>query len=189
MTRTETLQAYWATLAERERRMVRLVLALVVLALLWWIALAPALHTLRTAPAEHAALDAQLQTMTALQVQAQALKTQPRSNREEALRALENSVRQGLGTNSQVVSGGSTEGASILLRATPADALGPWLTQARANARAVPREVHLTRAQAGTAPSTSPPANIAGTATSAAAADTTRVRWEGTLLMTLPASR
>jgi len=179
MTRTETLQASWAGLAERERRMVRLVLTVVGLALVWWIALAPALNTLRTAPAEQAKLNAQLQTMTALQVQAQALKTQPRSSRDEALRALESSVHQGLGSNSQLVNSGSSEGANILVRATPADALGPWLTQARANARAVPREVHLTRAQTGTA----------ATAAAADPADTTKVRWEGTMVMTLPASR
>jgi len=189
MTRTETFQVYWAGLAERERRMVKLVLTLVLLALVWWIALAPALHTLRTAPAEHAALDAQLQKMTALQVQAQALKTQPRSNRDEALRALEGSVRKGLGVNSQLINSGGTEGASILLRATPAEALTPWLTQARANAHAVPREVHLTRVQATTSPSTLPPSVISGTTTATAAADTTKVRWEGTMVMTLPASR
>lgn len=195
MTRTETLRAYWAGLAERERRMVKLVAVLVLLALVWWIALSPALHTLRTAPAEHAELDAQLQQMTALQVRAQTLKTQPRSSRDEALRALESSVRQGLGTNSQMVTAGGTESASILLRATPADALAPWLTQARANARAIPREVHLTRSQASAPPSTpapaasSPSAAIAAAATTGAAADTTKVRWEGTMLMTLPASR
>lgn len=167
--------------------MVTLVLAVVGLALVWWIALAPALNTLRTAPAEHAALDAQLQTMTALQVQAQALKTQPRSNRDEALRALETSVRQGLGTNSQLVNSGGSEGANIIVRATPADALGPWLSQARANARAVPREVHLTRAQAGMAATSG--AVATATATTAGPADTTKVRWEGTMVMTLPASR
>jgi len=190
MTRTETLRAYWAGLAERERRMVRLVVALVSLALVWWIALAPALQTLRTAPAEHVRLDAQLQQMTALQVQAQTLKTQPRSSRDEALRALDSSVRQGLGTNSQLVAGSSTEGANILLRATPADALAPWLTQARANARAVPREVHLTRAPVSP-PSAQPLSSATGAAgvATAAAADTAKVRWEGTMSMTLPASR
>ena len=187
MTRTETLRAYWAGLAERERRMVRLVAGLVSLSMVWWIALAPALQTLRTAPAEHARLDAQLQQMTALQVQAQALKSQPRSSRDEALRALESSIRQGLGANSQLIAGGSTEGANILLRATPADALAPWLTQARANARAVPREVHLTRSQAS--PPVSPPTVTVGTAAASTPTDTTGVRWEGTLSMTLPASR
>lgn len=186
MTRTETLQTYWAQLAERERRMVKLVATLVLLVSVWWIALAPALHTLRTAPAEQAELDTQLQKMTALQMQAQSLTTQPRSSRDEALRALESSVRQGLGTTSQLVNSGGTEGASILLRQTPADALAPWLTLARANARAVPREVHLTRAQAS-APSTLPVST--STPGTAGAADTTRVRWEGTMLMTLPASR
>jgi hypothetical protein len=50
----------------------------VALALLWWIALAPALRTLAAAPAEHAQLDAQLQQMATLQNRAKALQSQPR---------------------------------------------------------------------------------------------------------------
>ncbi|BEP63345.1 hypothetical protein GmRootV213_38990 [Variovorax sp. V213] len=59
----EQLRARWASLDLRERRMVAIAATLVVLALLWWIALAPALRTLAAARAEHARLDAQLQQM------------------------------------------------------------------------------------------------------------------------------
>jgi len=64
---SEQLRARWAALAMRERQMVGGAIALVALALLWWIALAPALRTLAAAPAEHAQLDAQLQQMATLQ--------------------------------------------------------------------------------------------------------------------------
>jgi general secretion pathway protein M len=68
------------------------------------------------------------------------------------------------------------------MRATPADTLAQWLSQARSNARAVPREAHLTRpAQGAPAPSSpSPPA-------AARAAEPSAVRWDGTLVMSLPA--
>lgn len=189
-------QAWWPELAPREQRMVIVAGALVTLALVWWVALAPALRTLATAPAAHAELDAQLQQMAALQLQAKALQSQPRANREDALRALETSVRQGLGPNAQiqVAGAGAGEGALVTLRATPADGLARWLAEARGNARAVPREVHLTRTQGGApVPSRSagafpsgPGAANAAAANAAAAADT-RVRWDGTLVMNLPA--
>lgn len=185
-------QAWWPELAPREQRMVIVAGALVVLALVWWVALAPALRTLATAPAAHAELDAQLQQMAALQIQAKALQAQPRANREDALRALETSVRQGLGPNAQiqVAGAGAGEGVLVTLRATPADGLAQWLAQARGNARAVPREAHLIRTQ-GSAPVPNRPAGAfpsgPGAANAAAAAADTRVRWDGTLVMNLPA--
>ena len=192
-------QAWWPELAPREQRMVLIAGALVALALVWWVALAPALRTLATAPAAHAELDAQLQQMAALQIQAKALQSQPRANREDALRALETSVRQGLGPNAQiqVAGAGAGEGVLVTLRATPADGLAQWLAQARGNARAVPREVHLTRTQGGApVPGRSAGAFTSGpgaanaaaaNAAAAAAAADTRVRWDGTLVMNLPA--
>ncbi|RYY73253.1 MAG: type II secretion system protein M, partial [Comamonadaceae bacterium] len=143
--------AWWPELAPREQRLIAGAAALVLLALLWWVALAPALRTLSTAPAAHAELDAQLQQMSALQIQAKALQSQPRANREDALRSLETSVRQGLGPNAQIQVAGAGEGVLVTLRTTPADSLAQWLAQARGNARAVPREVHLVRTPAGAA--------------------------------------
>jgi general secretion pathway protein M len=174
----EQLRARWASLDLRERRMVAIAAGLVVLALLWWIALAPALRTLAAARAEHARLDAQLQQMATLQNRAKTLQAQPRLNRDDALRGLETSVRQSLGSNAQLMTASGDGAATVTLRAVPADALAQWLAQARGNAHAVPREAHLTRAAAA-----APPA--AGNKDSEPA----KVRWEGTLVMALPAAR
>ncbi|SFO87469.1 general secretion pathway protein M [Variovorax sp. OK605] len=186
----EQLKARWGALEARERRMVAAAVALVALALLWWIALAPALRTLAAAPAEHAKLDAQIQQMATLQNRATALQSQPRLNRDDALRALETSVRDGLGTsNAQLMTSGGDGAATVSLRAAPAATVAQWLGQARGNAHAVPREVHLTRAPSGNT------ANTAAASTSSAAAaarDTPRtpqVRWDGTVVMALPAAR
>ena len=167
-------QAWWPELAPGERRMIAVAALVVTMALLWWVALAPALRTLGAAPAEHAKLDAQLQQMMALQTQAKALQAQPRASRDDALRALETSVRQGLGTNAQLQTVGANEGVNVQMRAAPADALAQWFSQARSNARAVPREAHLTRSQ---------PASGLGPA------DEAKVRWDGTLVMNLPTRR
>lgn len=178
MSRLETLRARWAELAPRERSLLTLGLALMLIVVLWWVALAPALRTLGAARAEHSRLDAQLQQMSTLQTQAKALQALPRANRDESLRALEGSVRQGLGPNAQIANAG--DGANVALRGVPADGFAQWLTQARSNARAVPREAHLTRSQASS-PQPAPSAN--------AGEDRPRVRWDGTLVMVLPTAR
>ncbi|WP_213953057.1 type II secretion system protein GspM [Variovorax sp. dw_954] len=202
----EVMQARWAEMETRERRLVTAAVTLVLLALVWWVALAPALNTLSAAREEHKRLDAQLQRMSTLQAQAKALQSQPRANRDESLRALESSVRQSLGASAQVVNAG--DAANVMMRAAPADALAQWLAQARNNARAVPREAHLTRAaSAGGASATSSasatpglpttpggplqPGTKSGAGNSAAAAgaaDEGRPRWDGTLVMSLPAA-
>ncbi|MBJ2159833.1 type II secretion system protein GspM [Variovorax sp. IB41] len=175
---SEQLKARWAALAMRERQMVGGAIALVALALLWWIALAPALRTLAAAPAEHAQLDAQLQQMATLQNRAKALQSQPRLARDDALRSLETSVREVLGVNNAQLMTAGGDGATVTLRATPASTVAQWLAQARGNAHAVPREVHLTRA-----PATPPaPGNKD-------APQLPQVRWEGTVVMALPAPR
>ena len=190
--------AWWKELGARERQLVMAAGALVLLALLWWVCLAPALRTLASAPAAHAQLDVQLQQMVTLQAQARALQAQPRVNRDDALRSLESTVKQGLGANAQMqVAGGSAgDGVLVTLGGTPPDALVQWLSQARSNARAVPREVHLTRSQVSVArPIAFTPASTPGAmpgtvpAPAAAASGPTRARWDGTLVMSLPAPR
>lgn len=179
---SEPLKARWAALEARERRLVIAAATLVALALLWWIALAPALRTLSAAPAEHAQLDAQLQQMATLQNRAKALQSQPRLNRDDALRALEASVRDGLGAgNAQLMTSGGDGAATVSLRAAPAPSVAQWLAQARGNAHAVPREVHLTRAP------TAAPASSAAPGKDASKPPV--VRWDGTVVMALPAAR
>lgn len=188
------LQTRWAALDARERRLVSLGAALVGLALFWWILLAPALKTLREAPAQHATLDAQLQRMTTLQAQAKALQSQPRANRDEAAKALEGSVRAGLGPQSQMQQQGSGEGVNVVIRGVSAEALATWLAQARGNARAVPREVHLTRSAGSATPPAAPsapgaPRNGAPAAPANPANASAAAHWDGTLSMSLPAAR
>ena len=89
---TQQLRTRWQRLAPRERGLVALTTLLVGAALAWWVAIAPALSTLRNADAQHRVLDAQLQAMQALRAQALALQSQPRASRDEALRLLEASV-------------------------------------------------------------------------------------------------
>ncbi|MCJ0764936.1 type II secretion system protein GspM [Variovorax terrae] len=154
------VQARWNALAVREKSLLLGAAALVAAALLWWLALAPALRTLGAAEAQHRSLDAQLQHMLSLQAQAQALQSQPKLGYDEALRALETSVKQRLGATAQLSVLGDR--ATVTLRGTPADALAQWLAQARINARALPTDARLTRTAAGAS-------------------------WDGTLVLSLPA--
>lgn len=165
------LRAHWQALAPREQNLLRAAAVLVAAALLWWLALAPALSTLRTAPARHASLDAQLQRMLALQAQAQQLKDAPRADPDSAVRALQSSVTEHLGPNARLAVAG--ERATLTLQGTPANALATWLVQARSNAHSVPQEVHLVRS-----PAAAP--GRPGDATSA------RARWDGQLVLALP---
>ncbi|HAU56565.1 MAG TPA: general secretion pathway protein GspM [Comamonadaceae bacterium] len=167
----------WQSMAQREQRLVLAAGALVLLALLWWLALAPALQTLRSAGPRHAALDAQLQHMQLLQAEALQLQAQPRIRPEDAQRALQTSVTETLGAAARLSLSGDR--ATLTLQGAPADALAAWLAQARSNARAVPQETHLTRS--------APAATRAGaTAPAARAATTATVRWDGTIVLTLP---
>ncbi len=134
----------WARLAARERRLLLLAAAVLGLAVLWWLALAPALATLRQAEAQGHALDAEWQRMQALQAEAEALQSSPRMDHDQALRALEASVRQRLGAAAQLAVVG--ERANLTLQGVPAAALAGWLAEARVNARAVPLEARLARA-------------------------------------------
>jgi general secretion pathway protein M len=160
----------WQALAQRERRAVMGASAIVVLALLWWVGLAPALNTLHRAELRQSELDAQWQQMQTLKAQATALQSQTRLSRNEVVQALEATVRQRLGANAQLLMQGDS--ATLTLKAVPAEALAQWLTQARINARVLPTEARLV--QSTTAPSKS-----------ATAAPGTL--WDGSLVLSLPA--
>lgn len=137
------MRRHWAGLAAREQTLVLAAAAVVGLALLWWLALAPALAQLRTSPARHAAVDAQLQRMQALQAEALHLRDAPRPQGNEALRTLRDSLTRQLGPGAQLQAAGDR--ATITLKAVPADALAQWLAQARSQARAVPVQTRLVR--------------------------------------------
>lgn len=157
MKQLQALRAHWDALAPREKAFAAAAAALVAFALLWWIALGPALRTLSQAQEQRSLLDAQLQQMLRLQAQARAMQAQPRQNYDDAVAALQASMAQ-LGPNSRHSVAG--ERATVTLSGVPSEALAQWLTQARVNARALPGEARITRNPAGL--------------------------WEGTLVLALP---
>ena len=120
---------------------------LVGLALLWWVALAPAVATLLAADSQHRELDAQLQRMQRLRTDAKAMQAQPRQSQEEAMRQLETAIRQQLGVSARYSIAGDR--VTVTLANTPAPALAQWLSQVRGNARALPGEAKLARNAAG----------------------------------------
>ena len=192
------LKGRWQTLAPREKNLVLAAAALVALALLWWLALAPALATLRTAPARHAALDTQLQRMHSLQAEAQQLQAAPKTGPGDTVGALRTALAQRLGSTAQLNVVGDR--ATVTLKGAPADALAQWLTQARSNARATPLEARLVRSTApapSPAPATSPAlgpssvplgAKAAAPVTTVGNAPAALPRWDGTLVLALPAA-
>jgi general secretion pathway protein M len=157
----QTLQLRWNSLSARDKSGLALVTAVISLAVLWWLLLAPALRTLRSADTEHRRLDAQLQHMLRLQAQVQVLKTQPRTSHGDAVQALEQSVNQGLGANARLAVSGAQ--ATLTFKGVPAEALAQWLTQARINAHSTLKEAKLLRSAAAPA-----------------------AAWDGTLTLGLP---
>ena len=160
------LTTAWAQLGAREKRMVILASAVVGVALLWWVGLAPALRTLREAPAQRAALQTQAQQMQQLKAEADTLKSIPRLAQDEALRALETAMKQRLGDTGQLSVIGDR--ANVVLKGASAQALADWLSDVRVNARATPVEARLTRS-GDTAPGAP-------------------VHWSGTLSLSVPSS-
>ena len=138
------LQQRWNALAQREQNLVLMAGSVVLLALVWWIAIAPALNSLRTAPARQAAAESQLQAMLQMQAQAELLRQQPQGNAADIRNLLEQSVKTELAANAQLQWLGNR--AQITLTNTPAPALARWLTQVRDNSHASVAEMKLNRA-------------------------------------------
>ncbi|MEO8248320.1 MAG: type II secretion system protein GspM [Burkholderiales bacterium] len=160
----QTLAARWDPLAVREKRAVWIALAIVALALLWWLLLAPAIATLANASRQQPLLEAQLLRMKALQAEAQELQNAPKIAQTQALRALESATTQRLGATGQL--GVLGDRATITLKGATADGLARWLAQARIDSRALPIEVRLARSP------------VAGSPTNPA--------WDGTVVLALP---
>jgi general secretion pathway protein M len=145
--KAQELRAHWAALAPREQALAGAAAMLVALALVWWVALAPAVATLRSADAQRRSLDTQLQAMQRLQAQARAMQSQPRQAPDEAMRQLEAAIHQHLGTSARYSIAGDR--VTVTLGNTPASALAQWLSQVRTDARAIPGEARLTRNATG----------------------------------------
>ena len=147
MTLPPVLMTRWNALARREQQALLVALVLMLGAVLWWVALAPALSTLRSAPQQQRLLETQLQHMQLLQQQAKTLQAQPPLTLAESRRLLEASVKT-LGPNAQLTVVG--ERVTLTLKGASADAMAQWLTQTRLTARVSPAEARLVRNAAGT---------------------------------------
>jgi general secretion pathway protein M len=137
---------WWQALGERERLWVMFAALLVGAAMLWLLALAPALRTLTRAPAQIDAVDAQLQTMQRLAAEARELRSVTPVTAEQAAAALK-SASDRLGDKARLVMQGDR--ATLSLSGVSAAALRDWLAEVRSGARARPVEASLTRGAAG----------------------------------------
>jgi general secretion pathway protein M len=139
-----SLQTWWGQRPNSEKNLLRLALALVGAALVWSLAIAPALRALRNFETQHAVQEAQLQNMLRLQAAAKDLQAQPRMNEADAAQALQASVQQAFAGKADVaVSAGAI---TVTLRGVSAQAIAQWLQIARAQAHAAPVQARLSRA-------------------------------------------
>jgi general secretion pathway protein M len=140
------LAARWRALTERERNAASIAIAAVVLLLVWWVALQPALRTLREAPAQIDRLDAQLQLMQRQAAEAVELRAAPALSTAQSTAALQAATER-LGPRGRLALAG--ERATVTLTGATGAQLRDWLSEARSGARARPVEVQLTRTPQG----------------------------------------
>lgn len=160
-----TLRQRWTSLAQREQNLMLIAGTILLLALTWSIALAPALTSLESAPARRAAADRDLQTMLQLQSQAEQLRQRPQAINADINTQLEQSLKAEMPTTAQMQWLGNR--VQVTLNSAPALALARWLSQVRDNSHASVVEMKLSRAPADTT-------------------DATLIRWSGNLLLDLP---
>ncbi len=136
----------WRALAQRERRAVLGAGLVLGLGLLWMIGLQPALHTLRQAPVQIEALDAELQTMRALAAETGGLRGATPVSRSQAVAALE-AATQGMGAGARLTMQGDR--ATLTFAGADASALRQWLELARSAARVRPLELQMSHGPKG----------------------------------------
>ncbi len=173
------LRQAWAQRQPREKQLLSFGAAVVMLAALWGLTLAPALRTWQEAPTKQALLDAQTQSMRQLQVQAQKLQASSPISRNDSAAWLEKNLTE-LGANTKVSLQG--ERATLSVDAATAEALARWISLARERALAMPVQAQL---QQGATPalSTSPQKPVS---TNAVSPDASPSLLHGTLVLRLP---
>lgn len=137
----------WRALGERDRLMITAAGVVVAAFVTWTLAIAPALATLRTAPAQIDVLDAQLQSMQNMAVETVELrKIAPVAaiQAQEALKAA--TARLGEAKARLSI---QADRATLSLTGITGEELRNWLAEARSGARARPVEVKLDRGPSG----------------------------------------
>lgn len=210
------LKVRWQALSPRERHLSTLALSAVGILLVWAIFLAPALSALQKVQVRRLALDAQTQQMLMLKAEAQLLASQPKIGRDAAVRALQESVTA-MGDHAQMQVSGERAVVTLRAApvASVAAWLGQARTNARVapvEMRLVRTPVRVAPAAPRAAPTSgNNPAAIAASVAAAAAAAAAAgnmppsgqaaapaaesrpltnddIRWDGTMVLVLPAS-
>ncbi len=131
----------WQALALREQRGLGIASALVLASLVWSVALAPALRTLKGVEAQNMQLGITAERMQALQARAKLLQAKPLATPANTLRALQSATTAlGKVASLQVLG----EQATVTLRQISASALAAWLSP-ETGVGLSPSEVHLQR--------------------------------------------
>lgn len=141
-----TARTWWAGLGGRERRLLLVGGGVLVAFGLWSLAVAPALRTLRSAPEQLAAAEAQAQHMQALATEAASLRAVAPVPMAQAQAALSAATGR-LGEVAKLSLQG--ERAVVTLKGIGSDQLSAWLGEARAGARARVVEASLRQTQPG----------------------------------------
>ena len=140
------LVARWRALSERDRRAAVIAGAAIVLLLVWWIGVQPALRTVRAAPAQIDRLDAQLQTMQRQAAEAAELRGTAPLTAAQSTAALQAATAR-LGARGRLVVAG--ERATLTVNGATGAQLRDWLSEARSGARARPLQAQFMRSPQG----------------------------------------
>lgn len=138
--------AQWQAMGERERLGVQLAGAALGLLLAWSLLLAPALRTLKTAPAELERLEGDLRRMQTQGAEARSLRALPPVAPAEAQAAL-TAATERLGSGARLNLTGDR--AVVTLNGVSPEALQAWMGEVRAAARARAVEAQLARGPKG----------------------------------------
>jgi len=142
----DMLRQWWQGLARRERRLISIAVAVVTVALLWWVVLAPPLRTLQRAPAQIDAAEAQLQLMQRLATEARELRSVTPVPADQAGNVLKAATAR-LGDKARLAVQGDR--AVLTVAGVSSVALRDWLSEARSGARARTIEANLSRGSTG----------------------------------------
>ena len=174
-------------LPAQDRQRLQWLLAVLVLILVWTFNVAPALKTWREAPALLLQLEAQTQSVKAMQAQAQSLQKAARLSSADAASQLQQSVAEVLGSGAKLSLEGSR--ATLTLSGVSAENLAQFLTTARTKSHALPLEAHLQKFENANAnANANTNANSNGNAPAKTKSSGATQLWRGTLILNLPSN-
>ncbi|QDL53485.1 type II secretion system protein GspM [Rhodoferax aquaticus] len=143
----QDLLPLWQGLSARDQRLLKVAASALLSALVWLLAVAPALRTLQQFEPQYRAQETQLQAMLALQTQAQKLQGQVSLSPAQAAVRLKTSAQAAFGSQAEVRL--QDQEATITLQGVAPEVLAQWLATARTDAHALPTQAKLSRTANG----------------------------------------